>query len=113
MSKTKSQKRSKSAKADLLLPVSRVQKRMKATMGKGGRVGETSPVYMTAALEYVAAEIINEAKEFAKKAKRKRITPADIVAGIRNDVDLSRAFADVEIVVGEELKDVLAAMKYE
>ncbi len=100
---------SKSAKAGLVLPVSRVQKRMKAAMGKGGRVGAASPIYMTGALEYIAAEVLDQARQVTQNAKRKRITPADLVAGIRQDEDLSRLFSHVEVVVAEELKKATSA----
>ena len=43
---------------------------------------------------------------------RKRISPADLVAGIRGDADLCRVFSNVEVIVGEELKGVNAAVKY-
>ena len=108
----KSQLRGKSKKAGLVLPVSRVHSRMKAAMGKGGRVAASSPVYMTACLEYIASEIIEAAGKVTEDNNRKRISPADLVAGIRSDVDLARVFADVEVVVGEQLRGVHAATTF-
>ena len=67
---------------------------------------------MTACLEYLASEVIEQAGKVTEKDKRKRITPADLVQGIRSDVDLARVFANVEVVVGEQLKGVGAATKY-
>ena len=40
------------------------------------------------------------------------MAPADLVAGIRSDVDLARVFADVEVVVGEQLRGVHAATTF-
>ena len=103
---------SKSSKCGLVLPISRVESRMKATMGKGGRVAGTSPIYMTACLEYIAAEVLEAAAKVTAADQRKRISPADLVAGIRSDVDLARVFADVEVVVGEQLRGVHAATTF-
>ena len=108
----KSSGNSKSAKAGLYLPISRVHARMKKAMGKGGRVAAGSPIYMTACLEYLASEVIEQAGKITEADKRKRITPADLVQGIRSDDDLARVFANVEVVVGEQLKGVGAATKY-
>ena len=105
--------RSKSKKAGLVLPVSRVHARMKKAMGKGGRVAQASPIYLTACLEYVASEVLEAAGKVTLERKRKRISPADLIAGIRGDKDLSRVFGNVEVIVGEQLRDVGAATKYE
>lgn len=111
-SKPKSSAISKSGKSGLILPISRVESRMKATMGKNGRVAGLSPIYMTACLEYIAVEVIEAAAKMTTAAKRTRITPADLVAGIRSDVDLARVFGDVEVVVGEQLRGVHAATTF-
>ena len=108
----KSKSISKSSKCGLVLPISRVESRMKATMGKGGRVAGTSPIYMTACLEYIAAEVLEAAAKVTAADQRKRISPADLVDGIRSDVDLARVFADVEVVVGEQLRGVHAATTF-
>tara|TARA_B100002051_G_scaffold225359_1_gene220697 strand:- start:96 stop:524 length:429 start_codon:yes stop_codon:yes gene_type:complete len=104
--------KSKSDKSGLVLPVTRVHSRMKKAMGKGGRVAAKSPVYMTAVLEYLAVEVLESAGKITEAAKRKRITPADLVAGIRGDPDLARVFANVEVVVGSTLTGVTEACKY-
>ena len=57
---------SKQAKAGLTLPVSRINRTMKASSG-AKRIGGSAPVYMTAVLEYVAAEILELAGNHTQK----------------------------------------------
>ena len=52
----------------------------------------------------------------ASSLRNGRVTSAvraDLIAGIRGDKDLSRVFGNVEVIVGEQLRDVGAATKYE
>lgn len=97
---------SKSAKAGLVFPVARVNRRLidnKTTK----RVGAGAPVYMTAVLEYYAAEILELAvKEMrAQPGGRSRITPADVLRAIRNDTVLNAATNGLVVMVGDKAKD--------
>ena len=62
-----------------------------------GRVSKTAPVYLTAVLEYICAEILDIAKDSAVGEKKKRILPKHIKIGIKNDDDLKTFFKDMII----------------
>ena len=103
--------RSKSDKSGLVLPGSRVHSRMKKAMGPKGRVSSTSPIYLCAVLETIGTEILASAGKFTRDAGRQRISPEDLIAGIRGDDDLSRLFDKTGVRIDTELKGILAATK--
>lgn len=96
---------SKSTKAGLLLPVSRINKTMKAT-STIKRVGQSAPVYATAVLEYIMTEIIDLAgrNTVRAKPKRKRITPEDISMAIRTDPSLAKLCRGIAMYSGDKLQ---------
>ena len=96
---------SKSTKAGLLLPVSRINNTMKAT-STIKRVGESAPVYATAVLEYIMTEIIDLAGRNTARAKpkRKRITPEDISIAIRTDPSLAKLCRGIAMYSGDKLQ---------
>jgi histone H3/H4 len=68
---------SRSARAGLQFPVGRVSRFLRK--GRyGARVGGGAPVYLSAVLEYLAAEILELAGNAARDNKRTRITPRHI-----------------------------------
>ena len=68
---------SKSVKAGLQFPVGRIARFMKE--GKyAERVGAGAPVYMSAVLEYLAAEVLELAGNAARDNKKTRIVPRHI-----------------------------------
>ncbi len=68
---------SKSVKAGLQFPVGRIARFMKE--GKfSERVGAGAPVYMSAVLEYLAAEVLELAGNAARDNKKTRIVPRHI-----------------------------------
>jgi histone H2A len=101
---------SKQAKAGLTLPVSRINRSMKA-LSKTKRIGGSAPVYMTAVLEYIAAEILELAGNHTQGAKRKRLTPEDIVLSIRSDEELSKLCGSIAVYSGDKLTGVSDALK--
>ncbi|GMJ01113.1 histone H2A 3, GAMMA H2AX, gamma histone variant H2AX [Hibiscus trionum] len=75
--KPKSKAVSRSSKAGLQFPVGRVARFLK----KGRyaeRVGSGSPVYLSAVLEYLAAEVLELAGNAARDNKKNRIIPRHI-----------------------------------
>jgi histone H2A len=101
---------SKQAKAGLTLPVSRINRTMKASSGLK-RIGGSAPVYMTAVLEYVAAEILELAGNHTQSAKRKRVTPEDVILGIRSDRELSKLFGSIAVYTGDKLTGIGDALR--
>lgn len=98
---------SKSAKAGLSFPVARVNRRLTENKTTK-RVGAGAPIFMTAILEYFAAEIlelsINEVKADGN-GKRSRITPTDVLRAVRNDNGINKAINGLRVMVGDKQKD--------
>ena len=83
----KTQKASLTKKADLRLSVPRIRKSIK-TQRIASRVSLPAPVYMAAAIEYLAHEILDMSGQSAKDNRKKLIRPRDIMFAIRNDEDM-------------------------
>jgi len=54
------------------------------------RLGVGGPVYMTAVLEYLCAEVMELCGNSCRDNKRKRIIPRDLVLALRNDEELNK-----------------------
>ncbi|KAE8676752.1 Histone H2AX [Hibiscus syriacus] len=96
--KPKSKSVSRSSKAGLQFPVGRVARFLK----KGRyaeRVGSGSPVYLSAVLEYLAAEVLELAGNAARDNKKNRIIPRHIQLAVRNDEELSKLLGGVNVVI--------------
>lgn len=80
---------SRSSKAGLQFPVGRIARFLKS--GKyAERVGAGAPVYLSAVLEYLAAEVLELAGNAARDNKKNRIVPRHIQLAVRNDEELSK-----------------------
>ena len=91
---TKSQ--TKSSKAGLQFPVGRMLRYLKK--GRyGKRTGVGAGVYIAAACEYLAAEILELSGNSARANKRIRITPKDIGLAVWHDEELDRLFQNKTI----------------
>ncbi|XP_052211237.1 histone H2AX-like [Diospyros lotus] len=96
---------SRSEKAGLQFPVGRIARFLK----KGRysqRVGSGSPVYLSAVLEYLAAEVLELAGNAARDNKKNRIVPRHIQLAVRNDEELSRLLGSVTIANGGVLPNI-------
>jgi len=100
---------SRSARAGLQFPVGRVSRFLR----KGryaARVGGGAPVYLSAVLEYLAAEILELAGNAARDNKRTRITPRHIQLAVRNDEELNKLLGGVTIASGGVLPNIHAVL---
>ena len=70
------------------------------------RVGAGAPVYLSAVLEYLAAEVLELAGNAAKDNKKNRIVPRHILLAIRNDEELNRFMANTTIADGGVLPNI-------
>ncbi|BBH10352.1 Histone superfamily protein [Prunus dulcis] len=90
---------SRSHKAGLQFPVGRIARFLKS--GKyAERVGAGAPVYLSAVLEYLAAEVLELAGNAARDNKKNRIVPRHIQLAVRNDEELSKLLGTVTIANG-------------
>ncbi|OEL17131.1 putative histone H2A.6 [Dichanthelium oligosanthes] len=77
----------RSVKAGLQFPIGRIWRYLK----KGcyaQRVGTGAPIYLTAVLEYLAAEVLELASNAVGDNKKKRIIPRHVLLAIHNDEEL-------------------------
>ena len=102
---------SKSQKAGLTFPVARINRFMKGNSGTK-RIGGSAPVYMTAVIEYVTAELMELAGNNTKKAGRKTVAPDDLTTALRGDADLAKVFAGHGIFVGDRINKISETIKY-
>lgn len=101
--------KSRSAKAGLTMPVSKINRHLKE--GKMiDRVGQAAPVYMAAVLEYAAAEVLELAGKRTEKDKRKRINPEDVTQAIRNDIELNKLQEGMVFFTGDKMTDITQAV---
>ncbi|KAM4096903.1 hypothetical protein ACJW30_08G140000 [Castanea mollissima] len=92
-------------KAGLQFPVGRIARFLKA--GKyAERVGAGAPVYLSAVLEYLAAEVLELAGNAARDNKKNRIVPRHIQLAVRNDEELSKLLGSVTIANGGVLPNI-------
>lgn len=75
------------------------------------RVGATAPVYLTAVMEYLTAELLELAGKVAAQHKKKRITPRSITLAVRHDEELSKLLRDVTITQGGVLPNLHEVLK--
>ena len=84
---------SRSSRAKLVFPVSKVDRILKKNaLHKNGRLGDTAPVYLASVLEYLAAELLELSGSAAANRKTTQISPRDIMFAIRNDNELNSLF---------------------
>ena len=88
-----------SKKVGLIFPVGRVRSMLK----KGRytkRVGAAAPVYLTAVLEYLTAELLELSGKVAAQHKKKRVTPRAVTLAVRHDDELSQLLGNVTFTQG-------------
>ena len=71
-----------------------------------GSYGAGGPVYLTAVIEYMAAEVLELAGNACRDNKKKRVTPRHLVLAIRNDEELNKFLGGVTIASGGVLPNI-------
>ena len=107
--KSKAKARSKSSRAGLQFPVSRILRYLrKGNYSK--RVGSGAPVYMAAVIEYLVAEVLELAGNAARDNKKTRIIPRHLLLAIRNDEELNKLLSGITIAQGGVLPNIQAVL---
>lgn len=87
---------SSNTKSGLIFKSSRIGRRLR-TSKMFERVSKTTPIFLTAVLEYVCAEILEMASGEVIREKKKRILPKHIKMGISHDMELESIFKNIII----------------
>ncbi|XP_064398914.1 core histone macro-H2A.1-like [Halichondria panicea] len=103
--KVRKKRISRSAKAGVVFPVSRICRYMRQTLLKR-RIAVGAPIYLSAVLEYLCAEVLELAGNAAADNKRKVITPRHILLAVANDDELHKLLKDVTISQGGVLPHI-------
>ena len=109
MAKKKKVSKSRSEKAGLTMPVSKLNRHLRQA-GRTKRVGAGAPVYLAAVIEYTAAEVLELSG--GELGKRKRITPQDIMKTIRNDEELNQLLGGCAVFASDRVKNVSQAVTF-
>eukprot|EP00057_Strongylocentrotus_purpuratus_P028683 XP_011683157.1 PREDICTED: late histone H2A.2.2-like [Strongylocentrotus purpuratus] len=107
--KAKSKAKSRSSRAGLQFPVGRVHRFLRKG-NYAGRVGAGAPVYLSAVLEYLTAEILELAGNAARDNKKSRIIPRHLQLAVRNDEELNKLLGGVTIAQGGVLPNIQAVL---
>lgn len=100
---------SRSSRAGIQFPVGRIHRLLKKG-GHGERIGNGSPVYLAAVLEYLVAEILELSGNAARDNKKSRIIPRHIQLAVRNDDELSNLLKGVTVAQGGVLPNIEAVL---
>ncbi|TGZ70640.1 hypothetical protein CRM22_003081 [Opisthorchis felineus] len=88
--------RSKAERSGLTFPVARIWRYMKRHYSfRRRRISITASVYLTAVMEYLTREVTELAGDLTIKAKRKLLTPRNIMLAIANDEELQKGFSSI------------------
>ena len=107
--KPKAKRVSKTKRAGLVFPVSRIHRLLKKNL-YAKRIGSGAAVYLCAALEYLTAEILELAGNAARDNKRVRVIPRHLQLAIRNDDELNKLLKNVTIAQGGSLPYIHPAL---
>ncbi|XP_072505479.1 histone H2A-like [Notamacropus eugenii] len=104
-SHSRAQIRSRSSRAQLQFPVSRVDRFLRQGH-YAQRLASGAPVFLAAVLEYLTAEILELAGSAARENQKSRIAPRHVQLAVRNDAELNQLFGHVTISQGGVLPPI-------
>ena len=81
---------SRSIRAGLIFPVSRMYRNVKRGDFRHRRIAVGAPIYTAAVIEYLCAEVLELAGNAAADNKKKRITPRHVMLAVSCDDELNR-----------------------
>ncbi|XP_058391185.1 histone H2A-Bbd type 1-like [Diceros bicornis minor] len=87
----KRQAQSRSTRAELQFPVSRVDRFLRQGP-YGQRLSSSTPVFLAGVLEYLTANILEQASKEAHSSRKIRITPEHVQRAVDNNLNLSHLF---------------------
>ncbi|CAD6189745.1 unnamed protein product [Caenorhabditis auriculariae] len=83
----------------IVFPVGRIHRQLR--YGEYAKhISGGAPVYLAAVLEYLVSEVMELAGDSARSSKRHRITPKNLTAAVRNDLELGEMLRNVTISQG-------------
>ncbi|RGB27765.1 histone H2A [Rhizophagus diaphanus] len=94
-----------STKAGIIFPVGRIHRYLR----RGNyalRIGPAASVYLSAVIEYLAAEVLDFAGKIAHDDRKARIIPRHIQLAIRNDEELDKLFNQVTVAQGGVMPNI-------
>ncbi|KAI1730245.1 core histone h2A/H2B/H3/H4 domain-containing protein [Ditylenchus destructor] len=103
-------KQNPSARAGLIFPIHQVHRGLKEKLG-GKKVRSSAAVQCAAALEYIAAEVLELSGSVCKEFNKKQITPRHIQLGIRGDEELDSMHKGATIAGGGVLPKIHKALQ--
>lgn len=89
---------SRTAKAQLIFPVPRVETILKEHTKK--RVSASSAIYIAAATQYICSEVLDNTFKIVKAVDMKTIRPNHLKTAITNDMELSCLFKNTTVISG-------------
>jgi len=106
----KSKRLSQGARAGIVFPVSRIHRYLKSSPTVTKRVSKAASVYLSATLEYLAAEILELSGNAARDYKRTRIIPRHILLSTASDLELNQLLNGCLIPGGGVLPKICPAL---
>ena len=102
--------KSQSSRLGLIFPVGRVGSLLRRGRYTK-RTAAAAPVYLTAVLEYLTAELLELSGKVAAQQKKKRITPRSVTLAVRHDEELSQLLQNVTFTQGGVLPNLHEVLK--
>ncbi|KAL7009739.1 Core histone macro-H2A.1 [Cystobasidiomycetes sp. EMM_F5] len=101
----------KAEKAGLIFPVSRMDRYLRKMHGKKYRIGETTPIYLAAVVEYLIAEVVELAGNAARDNNKQRIKGRHIMLAVSNDEELRLLLKHVTISEGGVMRAFISQLQ--